>query len=255
MKRMMQSCIIAFAMYSKIPMPKTEWDKENMKYAFCFLPLVGAVIGALTYLFGTYGEKIAGNGAFYTILLMMIPIFVTGGIHVDGLLDTSDALNSYKPKEEKLKILKDSHAGAFAIIVGICYFFIQFGAYSELTPEMLPVLSLSFILSRAFSALSVVSFRMAKNTGLAATFSEMAIKKRVQITMLLYILVCSAAMIVLHPVYGMCAVCITVLDFVYYRHMAYKQFGGVTGDLAGFYLQTCELLMIVVMVFASHIMG
>ncbi|MCI7812322.1 MAG: adenosylcobinamide-GDP ribazoletransferase [Lachnospiraceae bacterium] len=255
MRRMIQSCIIAFAMYSKIPMPKTQWEKENMKYAFCFLPLVGAVIGALTYLFGRYGGKIAGDGIFHTILLMMIPIFVTGGIHVDGLLDTADALNSYKPKEEKLKILKDSHAGAFAIIVGICYFFIQFGAYSELTQEMLPVLSCSFILSRALSALAVVSFRMAKNTGLAATFAEMAVKKRVQIVMICYIVLCSVAMIALQPVYGICTVCAAVLEFFYYRHMAYKQFGGVTGDLAGFYLQTSELLMVVVMVFASYLIG
>ena len=129
MKKLMKSCIIAFAMYSKIPMPRTDWDKENMKYALCFFPLVGAVIGGLTYLFGRYGHCIAGDGAFFTILWMMIPILVTGGIHVDGLLDTADALSSYKPKEEKLKILKDSHAGAFAIIVGICYFFLQFGAY------------------------------------------------------------------------------------------------------------------------------
>ena len=35
---------IAFSMYSKIPMPSSEWSKENMKYALGFLPLVGAVI-------------------------------------------------------------------------------------------------------------------------------------------------------------------------------------------------------------------
>lgn len=253
MRRMIQSAVIAFAMYSKIPMPRTDWDKENMKYALCFLPLVGAVIGVLTYLFGSYGQRIAGDGALYTILLMLIPIFVTGGIHVDGLLDTADALSSYKPKEEKLKILKDSHAGAFAIIVGICYFFLQFGAYSELRREMLPVISVSFVLSRAFSGLAVVSFRMAKSTGLAATFSEMAVKKRVQITMAVYIVVSAAAMITLDPIYGTCAVSLAFLNFLYYRHMAYEKFGGVTGDLAGFYLQTTELLMVVGIVFAGHL--
>ena len=40
---------IAFSMYSKIPMPKTDWNKQNMKYAMCFFPLVGSTIGIITF--------------------------------------------------------------------------------------------------------------------------------------------------------------------------------------------------------------
>ena len=36
---------VAFAMYSKIPMPMADWNKENMKYTFCFFPFIGLVIG------------------------------------------------------------------------------------------------------------------------------------------------------------------------------------------------------------------
>ena len=57
----------------------------------------------------------------------MIPIIITGGIHLDGLLDTADALSSYKSMEEKLEILKDSHTGAFAIIVGGAWFILALG--------------------------------------------------------------------------------------------------------------------------------
>ena len=35
---------VAFAMYSKIPMPMADWNKENMKYTFCFFPFIGLVI-------------------------------------------------------------------------------------------------------------------------------------------------------------------------------------------------------------------
>ena len=42
---------------------------------------------------------------------------VTGGFHIDGFMDTMDAFHSYKPREEKLAILKDSHIGAFAVIM------------------------------------------------------------------------------------------------------------------------------------------
>ena len=41
----MQSLIIAFAMYSKIPMPWADWNDKNMRYAFCWFPVIGLVIG------------------------------------------------------------------------------------------------------------------------------------------------------------------------------------------------------------------
>ena len=41
----MQSLIIAFAMYSKIPMPRADWNDKNMRYAFCWFPVIGLVIG------------------------------------------------------------------------------------------------------------------------------------------------------------------------------------------------------------------
>ena len=88
---------------------------------------------------------------------------------------SSDALSSYKTKEEKLEILKDSHAGAFAIIIGICWFVLDFGIYSEADAHTIGLLAIGFVISRALSGLSLVSFRMAKNTGLAATFSDMAL--------------------------------------------------------------------------------
>ena len=46
-KRLMNSCGIAFSMYSKIPMPQCDWTDDNMKYVMCFFPWIGAVIGAL----------------------------------------------------------------------------------------------------------------------------------------------------------------------------------------------------------------
>ena len=45
----LRSIAMAFAMFSRIPMPRIEWKKENMRYMLCALPLVGAALGlALT---------------------------------------------------------------------------------------------------------------------------------------------------------------------------------------------------------------
>ena len=56
-----------------------------------------------------------------------MPVAVTGGIHLDGYADTSDALSSYGDREKKLEILKDSHCGAFAVIRLCSYFVAYFG--------------------------------------------------------------------------------------------------------------------------------
>ena len=50
---LIRSFFIAFSMYSKIPMPRTDWTKESMRYAMCFFPVIGAVIGAC-FIFGIY---------------------------------------------------------------------------------------------------------------------------------------------------------------------------------------------------------
>ena len=56
-----KSFIIAFSMYSKLPMPHTEWNEEDMRYVMCFFPWIGIVIGAVVYgafLIGKWAESV-----------------------------------------------------------------------------------------------------------------------------------------------------------------------------------------------------
>ena len=92
------SFAIAFSMYSKIPMPQAEWSEENRKYVICFFPLVGAVAGALCYAWYRLCGGINAGAFFYTAGMAAIPLFLTGGIHVDGFMDTMDALHSYRDR-------------------------------------------------------------------------------------------------------------------------------------------------------------
>lgn len=247
--------IIAFAMYSKIPMPHIDWTKERMRYVFCFFPVIGAVTGAVVLLWGRYGMRLTGNEDFYTAVLILIPVIITGGIHFDGFLDTCDALSSYKTMEEKLEILKDSHAGAFAILMGCCYFVLDYGVFHAAGMRALKLLAIGYVLSRAFSGLAIVAFQKARKSGLAATFSDSAQKKTVAVTMIVYIVVCGILMIVTEPVIGTICFLSALLVFGWYRYMSYRKFGGITGDLAGFFLQVCELVMAVVTVTAIHLIG
>ena len=127
----LESLIVAFSMYSKIPMPQITWTKENMKNTLCYFPLIGAVIGALLWLW-YWLCGIAGFGVMLqAAVAVLIPVLVTGGIHLDGFLDTSDALSSWQTTERRLEILKDPHTGAFAIIACCSYFLAAFGIWTE----------------------------------------------------------------------------------------------------------------------------
>ena len=163
MKNWLCSLAVAFSMYSKIPMPRVEWTKERMEYAMCFFPLIGLVVGAAYWLFGTAcGALGLGETVFYAGAGTLIPLAVTGGIHMDGYLDTCDALCSYGSREKRLEILKDPHTGAFAVIRCGMYLLGFAAVFSLLPPERLGMAAGIFTLSRALSGFAVVSFPKAK---------------------------------------------------------------------------------------------
>ena len=235
----LQTIAVAFAMFSAIPMPQFEWSQKNMRYALCAFPLIGAVCGGLWCLVGVLPvpELIRAAG------FCLVPVLVTGGIHLDGFADTCDALSSYGDAEKKLEILKDPHCGAFAVIRLCTYFILYFAlcASVKFTVRFGVVWILALTLERAFSGLAVASFPMAKNTGLAHTFAEAADRITVHRVLIIYTVVLGAAMLVLG---GWAAVLAVLLVFWRYYAVSKKQFGGITGDLAGWFLQRAELAML-----------
>ena len=253
--KLKESCKIAFAMYSAIPTPYADWSKENMKYAVCFFPAVGIACGALLCLWGWLAGLLQIGGVLFAAVCVLIPFLVTGGIHMDGFCDTSDALASHQTRERKLEILKDSHTGAFGVMSCGLYLILNLGLWCELTPDWrtLGVLAVGYLVSRSLSGLSIVSFRCAKNSGLLATFSDGAQKKNVRVVMAVYLLLCGGAMVWIQPLTGALALLGALAAFGYYRLMSYRQFGGTTGDLAGHFLQLCELLMLACAVLAQKL--
>ena len=229
MKKLYHSFLIAFSMYSKIPMPQCEWTEENMAYAMCFFPWVGAVIGGLTWAFGTFGADWGLSPAFYTVILVLIPWLITGGIHLDGLLDTADAMASYQGRERRLEILKDSHTGAFAVITCVVYFMFYYGVYSQASVRVFPVIGLSFMMSRAFSALAIVTFPKAKKTGSVSAMARGSRDRQVQITMGIYLLLIAAVMIWLDRKLGIACCLIALITYGIYYWQSKKHFGGITG--------------------------
>ena len=100
------------------------------------------------------------------------------------------------------------------------------------------------MLSRSFSGISVVSFQAAKNSGLLKTFQDGAQKLRVRVVLILWAGVCGGVMLYLSWKQAVIMILAALLAFLYYYWMSRKQFGGTTGDLAGYFLQICELAML-----------
>ncbi len=258
--KIFEPMIIAFSMYSKIPMPRIEWNKDNMKYAMCFFPLIGVVTGALIWLAGmllsgNIFPQVSYGKLMFAAMMTLIPVLVSGGIHLDGFMDTMDALGSWGDKEKKLEILKDSHNGAFAVIGICCYFILSLGVWSEIRTEMLPEVAAVFVISRALSGLAVVTFPSARGSGLVKTFQDGAQKKVVRITMGGYLIVAAGYLYRFSPVCMVVSLVIAGVVFGYYYRMSMKQFGGVTGDLAGYFLQICELSLLVGVLIVQGIIG
>lgn len=242
----LETIVVAFSMFSALPMPRVEWNEKNMRYALCAFPLVGAVIGLLCGGWVWLCARLALPDLLRGAGLCLAPVLITGGIHLDGYADTCDARASHAGPQRKQEILKDPHMGAFAAIRLCCYFVAAWALWTALPEYDAGAVGLSYCLSRTLSGLAITRFPMARNTGLAHTFAAAADKKRAgtALTLLAAILCLGLCCCGLHGVL-MTAAALCVMG--YYYHMAVKEFGGLSGDLAGWFLQTAELWMLAVL--------
>ena len=258
---MLKSFIIAFSTYSKIPMPRVTWDEKSMKYSMCWFPAVGFVIGMVLLAGYRIGLWLRLPSLLWGVAAAAIPIFVTGGIHMDGFMDTVDAKSSYRSPKERLEILKDPHSGAFAILYCFLYLIAAVAMFSTLDATGLFYVAAGYIYSRILSGLSVVTLKKAKKYGM---FSDTAKDSAKSVRWILCgQLLCFIVLIIIVSVfgnqflpfggrfdfqirYGIGLILVGLLAFISYRRMAYKWFGGITGDLAGYFLQMCELGILIV---------
>ena len=76
-KTILKSIIVAFSVYSKIPMPKFEWASDDMKYHLCFFPWVGALIAVLEWILYCFFQAGTFSKAFFVLFALALPLLVT----------------------------------------------------------------------------------------------------------------------------------------------------------------------------------
>lgn len=137
------------------------------------------------------------------------------------------------------------------MIMLVVYLVLYLAAVLELvmadSPVLFGVFALTFYLSRIFSGLAAVNFKGARNNGMLYTFTSVADRRRVNGMLGMQLCLCIIGMTALNFFMVIAILVVLVLFLCYYRHMAYQEFGGVTGDLAGFLLCGCELCAVLVL--------
>ena len=253
---MLKSILSAFLMYSRIPVPTVEWKEENRRYSLCFFWLIGAVIGGLFLLWRCLCWKLDLNEILTGAGSAVIPLFVTGGIHMDGFCDVSDAKASYGDKEKRIEIMKDSHVGAFAVINSFIYLIMQTALFSQVKSwKIAGIIAVGFVVSRALSGLTAVTFKSTKKNGTLQDFTEPAHKKITLTILIIVIVICCITMILFDIFSGIICILTMICVTIYYKNFSYKTFGGITGDLSGWFLQICEISLLTSAVFSEAMKG
>ncbi|MGN0693967.1 MAG: adenosylcobinamide-GDP ribazoletransferase [Lentihominibacter sp.] len=157
--------LMAWGMFCWIPCPYRQWRMEDRRAQIGMLPLVGLLMGVilcvlwkLMLMFVSVGLVLAG------VLLTGAYFLMTGFIHLDGFMDCSDAIMPRHPSlEERRRILKDSHSGAFALICAVILFMVFAASLGEVYESAgLPLFAAVVCVltcSRTVSAVSVLVCR------------------------------------------------------------------------------------------------
>lgn len=145
-------------------------DDSGMEAALPWFPTVGAALGCLTALVDWALAPVFSLGV-RDVILVALPLLLTGMLHADGFVDCCDALLGYHSVERRLEILRDSRVGAYGALGGALLLLARYAALGALTP---PVRAMALIvaplLGRWGIVYAVTRYRYARSRGLGAHF-------------------------------------------------------------------------------------
>lgn len=196
-------------------------------------------------------ETAATGSLLLAFLIVLLSLVLSGGLHMDGLADVADAYFSYQEKEKRLEIMGDPRIGAFGAMVLILTITGKIIIVSE-TILLVPLWVILFIpvLSRTGLLLLFSCTLSAKSTGLAAFFQKTADKKKLAGAGSLWLVITVSTMaIMVSWQIAFAFLFLIILGTLFYRHWSRKNFGGVTGDLFGTYVEGMELLLWTMLLF------
>lgn len=260
---------------------QTEWSMEDFGKSVATFPFVGLIIGIfLALIYFIFSQFLS---PMPLMLIIVISEFLfTGGLHADGLMDTSDGLFSGREREKKLEIMKDSRVGSFGVVA---FVFITLLKWQLLTaipiPEFIPIILVMMpLMSRYTLILSIRSYPYARKSGMGQAFAVYAPKQVITwstistfcmpiiiclLLSLLYAIALGITSILSIPfipyniaIFGLAYALVGLMEINIFsmivsyiinriiNHYIVKQLGGTTGDTYGFVVEVTEVLLILV---------
>lgn len=242
--RLYNSFVMALGMFTRIPAPTADFSKgtNGMMAAF---PFVGLLLGLLWWAMAYLAAAMLIPTTLAGAILGVYPFLITGFLHLDGFMDVSDAILSRRPLEERLRILKDPHTGAFAVC-SLGMLLVLFTAACIELADSAYVGALVFIpvLSRVFSAIGVLTQKPLPTSSLAKSFKAGANRSELMLVILAGCCVV-ASMTWLYRWQGLLTISVMGMVQLLATLHCRRQLGGFSGDVAGYMLCLGELAAVI----------
>jgi adenosylcobinamide-GDP ribazoletransferase len=248
MKKLYKGFVMALSMFTIIPTPYVEWDDEGVRNMMKFYPVIGLIVGTIWSIVYYLMNFLNTSMVLKSVVIMTIPFIVTGMLHLDGFMDVCDAILSRRDREEKLRILKDSKIGAFAVIALLILFFLQFGGIYSIVEKNIPfyILIIIPVVSRSAVAYFLLSRPTIKESTLGTYFKKGTNFKDILVMVFSLIFASLASFLFIH-MSGLVLVSFIILGVTLAVEKCKKEFGGISGDVAGFALVIGEVIGILVL--------
>lgn len=245
------SFFVAVQFLTRIPCPQYEFREEYIVNSLLYYPVVGLIIG----LFLAAAQLLLQNvfpPSITAALLIALYVLLTGGLHIDGLIDTVDGLFSNRTKEEILEIMKDSRVGAFGVIGAITVILVKFSFYQELGTHI-PLFGfiLVSVVNRWSLTLLVTTFPYVRKAGLGSYFQKQSSKKYFWLATMLTLII----VFFLEWVIGLFLLSSTALLSWLYGKIITTALGGMTGDTYGAFVELLEIYNFILLIVFLPLVG
>jgi|SRR5581483_4448593 len=165
--------VLALQLLTAVPVPlAVPATPRHLGRAMACFPLAGAALGLALAAFDWLMRQ-AFPVPVATALVLGAAALLTGGLHLDGLMDACDGLFGGRTPERRLEIMRDSRVGSFGVIGGVLALLIRYAALAALPPALRPpALVLQPVAGRWVMAAAIWLFPYARPSGLGAAFKE-----------------------------------------------------------------------------------
>ena len=231
---MLNSFKIAVSFLTVIPLKNyPDWNNNNLKYFCAVIPFIGLIIGGCWLIILFALKFIDVSEILKGCLMTLFSLILTGGLHMDGLIDSCDAVFSHKNINEKLKILSDVHAGSFGVCGCAMILILKSALFSEIKFN-LEIFLIPFN-SRLGMAVLLNYLPFAKSNGLAKILGSARDKSHLKYFV---------AYIILAGVLNIKLLILNLIVYMIWRRCCMKNFNGITGDLLGAYVEFSEIIFL-----------